>query len=80
MHMNLYQARKMAKINQTEMGKSIGVSAQQYSKRERGVVSITLEEAAILSEKLNKPMSEVFPEYFFKVDVPKMHKVKNIVN
>ncbi|WP_303753300.1 helix-turn-helix transcriptional regulator [Enterococcus sp. S86.2] len=74
MHMNLYSLRKKAKLNQSEMGEVIGVTAQQYGKRELGKISITLDEASKLAEKLGVPISEVFPEYFFTVVVPKMHK------
>lgn len=74
MHMNLYQARKHKKMTQTDLGKVIGVTAQQYGKRERGEMSITLEEASEFSNALNKPISELFPEYFFTVVVPKMHE------
>lgn len=76
MHMNLYETRKKAQLTQTDMGKVIGVTAQQYGKRERGLMSITLEEAKEFSNKLNRPTSELFPEYFFTVIVPKMHNKK----
>lgn len=78
MHMNLYKARKDAELNQAEMGESIGVTAQQYGKRERGAMAITLEEASKFSERLKTPISELFPEYFFKVIVPKMHKKEEV--
>lgn len=74
MHMNLYRARKEAQLTQTDMGQFIGVTAQQYGKRERGLMSITLDEAKEFSEQLETPISELFPEYFFTVFVPKMHK------
>ncbi|PLS36826.1 XRE family transcriptional regulator [Carnobacterium maltaromaticum] len=74
MHMKLYEARKKSKLTQNDMGITIGVTAQQYGKRERGEMSITLEEAKMISDKLKKPTSEVFPEYFFTTFVPKMHK------
>lgn len=74
MHMNLYEARKKANFTQSDMGKVIGVTAQQYGKRERSKMPITLEEAKALSDALKKPTSEVFPEYFFTTCVPKMHK------
>lgn len=76
MHANLYAARKEAKLTQTDMGKVLGVSAQQYGKREAGNISITLEEASLFSKKLGKPITEIFPEYFFTYVVPKMHKEK----
>lgn len=74
MHINLYKARKDAELNQTEMGEVIGVTAQQYGKRERAMMAITLDEASKFSKKLDTPISELFPEYFFTVVVPKMHK------
>ncbi|MCV2528193.1 helix-turn-helix transcriptional regulator, partial [Melissococcus plutonius] len=49
MHLNLYKARKEANLTQGELGKIIGVTAQQYGKRERGIMAITLEEASKLS-------------------------------
>lgn len=78
MHMNLYKARKDAELNQAELGEVIGVTAQQYGKRERGLMAITLEEASKFSVKLNIPISELFPEYFFTVFVPKMHKEEEV--
>ncbi|MGL4695233.1 helix-turn-helix transcriptional regulator [Enterococcus larvae] len=74
MHLKLYEARKKAKITQEKMGKIIGVSPQQYGKRERAEMSISLEEASKLSKALQQPISALFPEYFFIRSVPKMHK------
>lgn len=74
MHTNLYASRKEAKLTQTDMGKVIGVTAQQYGKRESGQISITLDEAGLFSKKLGKPITDLFPEYFFTYVVPKMHK------
>ncbi|MCV2505678.1 helix-turn-helix transcriptional regulator [Melissococcus plutonius] len=74
MHLNLYKARKEANLTQSELGKTIGVTAQQYGKRERGIMAITLKEASELSKKLKMPISELFPEYFFIKIVPKMHE------
>lgn len=76
MHIKLYEARKKANLTQTDMGSVIGVTAQQYGKRERADMPITLEEAKAFSDALQKPTSEVFPEYFFTAFVPKMHKPK----
>lgn len=73
MHIHLYKARKDAGLNQAELGEIIGVTAQQYGKREKGTISISLEEASKLSKTLNKSISELFPEYFFTIAVPKMH-------
>lgn len=73
--MNLYKARKEADLTQQELGNVIGVTAQQYGKRERGLMSISLEEASMFSDALAIPIIELFPEYFFKVVVPKMHEV-----
>ncbi|WP_257243253.1 helix-turn-helix domain-containing protein [Staphylococcus xylosus] len=58
----------------------IGVSGQQYGKRERGEIPINLDEAMIFSEALKLPIQELFPEYFFVVKVPKMHKAKEPSN
>lgn len=76
MHANLYASRKENKITQTEMGEVIGVTGQQYGKRESGQMSITLDEADLFSKKLGKPITDLFPEYFFTYVVPKMHKEK----
>lgn len=55
------------------MAALIGVSGQQYSKRECGILPINLNEAEIFSEDLKVPIQILFPKYFFKTDVPKMH-------
>lgn len=73
MHANLYKFRKEANLSQSDLGKVIGVSASQYSQRERGKISITLDEAEKISKTLNKSIVEVFPEYFYTASVPKMH-------
>ena len=78
MHMNLYKYRKDAGLTQTDLGKAIGVTPQQYGKRERGEMSITLEEASIFAKELGKTVTEVFPEYFFTVVVPKMHETEEV--
>lgn len=74
MHKDLYSSRKTAKKNQDYMGNLIGVSGQQYGKRERGEIPISLDEAMIFSKALEIPIQELFPEYFFIKEVPKMHK------
>ncbi|MCQ1372405.1 helix-turn-helix domain-containing protein [Staphylococcus aureus] len=74
MHKDLYSFRKAAKKNQDFMGSLIGVSGQQYGKRERGEIPINLDEAMIFSKALETPIQELFPEYFFIERVPKMHK------
>ncbi len=74
MHKDLYSFRKAAKKNQDFMGSLIGVSGQQYGKRERGETPINLDEAMIFSKALETPIQELFPEYFFIERVPKMHK------
>lgn len=73
MHKDLYSYRKSAKKNQDFMGDLIGVSGQQYGKRERGEIPISLDEAMIFSRALDIPIQELFPEYFFVNKVPKMH-------
>ena len=45
-------------------GSLIGVSGQQYGKRERGEIPINLDEAMIFSKALETPIQELFPEYF----------------
>ncbi|WP_258026114.1 helix-turn-helix domain-containing protein [Staphylococcus aureus] len=52
MHKDLYSSRKAAKKNQDFMGSLIGVSGQQYGKRERGEIPINLDEAMIFSKAL----------------------------
>ena len=74
MHEKLYKFRKEANMSQTDLGKVIGVTAQQYGKRELGKISITLDEADKFAKALNVSISELFPEFFFTVTVPKMHK------
>ncbi|WP_256324362.1 helix-turn-helix transcriptional regulator [Staphylococcus sp. HMSC65H10] len=65
MHKDLYSSRKTAKKNQDYMGNLIGVSGQQYGKRERGEIPISLDEAMVFSKDLEIPIQELFPEYFF---------------
>lgn len=77
MHKDLYSFRKAAKKNQDYMGNLIGVSGQQYGKRERGEIPISLDEAMVFSKALQIPIQELFPEYFFIKQVPKMHKEPN---
>ncbi|WP_017722682.1 helix-turn-helix domain-containing protein [Staphylococcus xylosus] len=55
------------------MGELIGVTGQQYGKRERGEMSIDLDEALTFSKNLEVPIHILFPEYFFEQKVPKMH-------
>lgn len=74
MHKDLYSSRKSAKKTQDFMGNLIGVSGQQYGKRERGEIPISLDEALIFSSALNIPIQDLFPDYFFINKVPKMHK------
>lgn len=74
MHEKLYKFRKDAAMSQADLGKVIGVSAQQYGKRELGKMPITLDEAGEFAKALNVSISELFPEYFFTYVVPKMHK------
>ncbi|WP_323705143.1 helix-turn-helix transcriptional regulator [Mammaliicoccus sciuri] len=76
MHKDLYSFRKTAKKTQDFMGGLIGVSGQQYGKRERGEIPISLDEAMEFSKALKMPIQKLFPEYFFISEVPKMHKEK----
>ncbi len=73
MHMKLYELRKAKKMTQKELAKVIGKTTQQYGKRERGEVPITLDEASQIAKCLGYAVYEVFPEYFFTPIVPKMH-------
>ncbi|MFQ3904494.1 helix-turn-helix transcriptional regulator [Staphylococcus sp. 50Mo3-1] len=73
MHKDLYSFRKGAKKTQEYMGELIGVTGQQYGKRERGEMSIDLDEALTFSKNLEVPIHILFPEYFFEQKVPKMH-------
>lgn len=66
MHEKLYKFRKEANMSQTDLGKVIGVTAQQYGKRELGKISITLDEADKFAKALNVSISELFPEYFLQ--------------
>ncbi|HHW9689901.1 TPA: helix-turn-helix transcriptional regulator [Staphylococcus aureus] len=77
MHKDLYSSRKAAKKNQDFMGSLIGVSGQQYGKRERGEIPINLDEAMIFSKALETPIQELFPEYFFIERVPKNAQKRN---
>ena len=79
MHKDLYSFRKAAKKNQDFMGSLIGVSGQQYGKRERGEIPINLDEAMIFSKALETPIQELFPEYFLLSEFQNAQKRNNIL-
>lgn len=76
MHKDLYSFRKDNGITQKQAADILGLSTTSYSKKERGKVSFTLDEASTLSKGLKTDMFKLFPEYFFVSTVPKMHKNK----
>ncbi|MGG1673290.1 helix-turn-helix domain-containing protein [Paenibacillus sp. NRS-1783] len=60
----VYIRRMIKKLPTEEMASSIGVSAETYLRSERGERELTLLEAMKISNKLQMPISEVFPKIF----------------
>ena len=65
MHKDLYSFRKAAKKNQDFMGSLIGVSGQQYGKRERGEIPINLDEAMIFLRHSKHLYKNYFQNIFY---------------
>lgn len=77
MHKDLWSARRRHGKTQEDVAKCLGISSKQYGEKERGKASFTLEEAEKISIFMNTPITEIFPEYFFTQDVPKMHEISS---
>lgn len=66
----VYIRRMVKKIPSDEMASTIGVSIETYLRSERGERDLTLQEAMKIANKLDMPISEVFPK-IFNLDVAK---------
>lgn len=66
----VYIRRMVKKVPSDEMAAVIGVSKETYLRCERGERELSLAEAMKISNKLQMPISEVFPK-IFKFDVAK---------
>ncbi len=76
MHEDLYSSRKAAKKNQDFMGSLIGVSGQQYGKRERGEIPINLDEAMIFLRLSKHLYKNYFQNIFLLSEFQKCTKTK----
>nr|DAT02814.1 MAG TPA: Helix-turn-helix XRE-family like protein [Caudoviricetes sp.] len=56
----LYELRKNAGLNQADLAKKIGISANQYGKKERGQQEFTQDEMFLLSNFFKKPIGDIF--------------------
>lgn len=64
MHKTLMAERRDKKITQKEIAKAIGISAAQYSRKERGDYQFDLQEASEISKFMKMPIDKLFPEFF----------------
>ncbi|RSJ23183.1 helix-turn-helix protein [Streptococcus intermedius] len=60
MQIKLYELRKKAGLNQADLAKKIGISVNQYGKKERGQQEFTQDEMFLLSNFFNKSISDIF--------------------
>ncbi|MNP59763.1 helix-turn-helix protein [compost metagenome] len=60
----VYLRRMVKKLPAADMAKAIGVSTETYLRAERGGREFTLAEAMKIANKLNMPISYVFPKIF----------------
>jgi len=61
MHQKLREIRNQRGISALEMAKLLGLkTAAAYYKKESGLIRFSLKEAKIISEKLRKPVEEIF--------------------
>ncbi len=56
----LYELRKNADLTQIQLAKKLGISANQYGKKERGQQEFTQDEMFLLSKLFNKSISDIF--------------------
>ena len=56
----LYELRKGANLTQEELARKLGLSANQYGKKERGQQEFTQDEMFLLSKFFNKSISDIF--------------------
>ncbi|MCW0993111.1 helix-turn-helix transcriptional regulator [Streptococcus anginosus] len=60
MQIKLYELRKNAGLNQVDLAKKLGISANQYGKKERGQQEFTQDEMFLLSNFFEKPIGDIF--------------------
>ncbi len=64
------QFRESMNMSQEEFGNIIGVSKVNYSKKERGLVKFSLNEAYTFSRHFKKPIEKIFGRIEFSNDEP----------
>lgn len=57
---NLYVARREKRLKQKDVAKLLHIHAVTYSRKERGELDFTLNEAFILSDYFNIPLDDLF--------------------
>lgn len=62
MHAELYVNRMKRKESITEVAKSLNITRQSYSKKEKGETIFTLPEAQQLARRYDKTLDELFKE------------------
>lgn len=60
MQIKLYELRKNADLTQIQLAEKLGISANQYGKKERGQQEFTQDEMFLLSKLFNKSISDIF--------------------
>ena len=60
MQIKLYELRKNADLTQIQLADKLGISANQYGKKERGQQEFTQDEMFLLSKLFNKSISDIF--------------------
>lgn len=59
-HNRLKELRHDHRMNQKEFAEFLGISVYQYNRYEKGVRQPTLEAALQISEKVNRPVNDIF--------------------
>lgn len=60
MQWNLIRMRKERGMNQLDMSKALGISADAYGKKERGQLCFNIDEMFKISELFNRKLEEIF--------------------
>ncbi len=60
MQILLYELRKKSKLTQKEMADELGISRQNYGKKERSELPFDQDEMFRISEYFNKDIDEIF--------------------
>lgn len=56
----LVQLRKTKRVSQQHLANLIGVEQPAFSKKERGIIEISVQEALLISKALNVSVEEIF--------------------